>query len=151
MSEKYITVKRRDGIYWSRWPEEQINPDDIIFLIRSIDTTYDHASEDLGHFCQIAYCQGSEIAWENFNPKAPEPIDELLEQAGDKLDCIYKNDHIQSCYLGKPKVDFWVDGEDLIYQDKYRFRRPDSNDYWGNSDFDALIHVLSSNKESMEA
>lgn len=146
MNEKYITIKRKDGICWSRWPKEQINPDDIIFLIRSIDTTYDHASEDLGHFCQIAYCRGDEIVWENFNPKASEPIDELLEQAGDKLDCIYKNDYIQSCYLGRPRADFQVEGGDLIYQNKYRFKQPESNDSWGNSDFEKLVQVLESNK-----
>ncbi len=146
MNEKYITIKRKDGICWSRWPKEQINPDDIIFLIRSIDTTYDHDSEDLGHFCQIAYYQGNEIIWENFNPKASEPIDELLEQAGDKLDCIYKNGHIQACYLGKPQADFQVEGGDLIYQNNYRFKQPEGNDSWGNSDFNTLVQVL--NKEA---
>lgn len=142
MSDKYITIERKHYLTWSKWPREKVNPNDIIFLIRSIDTTYDHASEDLGHFCQIAYQQGDEILWENFNPEDPEPVDELLKQAGDKLDCIYKYYHIQSCYLGKPRTDFRVDGEDLIYQDKYRFKKPDDNDSWGNSDFDALVREL---------
>lgn len=142
MSDRYITIERKKKLIWSKWPKEKIDPNDIIFMIRSIDTTYDHASEDLGHFCQIAYQQGDEILWENFNPKDPEPIDELLEQAGDKLNCIYKQHHIQLCYLGKPQTDFRVDGEELIYQDKYRFKKPDDYDSWGNSDFNALVREL---------
>ena len=148
MSMKYIDIEMKDntldGIHHFYYSRPRVkSPDDIIFMTRSIDTTYDHLSEDMGHFCSVAYWDDGEILWDSCNPKDPEPIDELVGQAGDKLEVISDYNYLTT-FLGKPREEFRVEGEDLIYQDKYRFKQP--AEYWNGGDFTVLVKELGKEK-----
>ena len=147
MNNEYTIVEMQNHFRGPKWMEEGIRAEDIIFLIRSIDTTYDHASENLGHFCQVAHLRDGEMIWEAYNPGDSTPIDELISQAGDKLECIL-NHFTMSCYLGRPRADFRVDGEELIYLNKYCFKpSKEILDYFENSDFGVLVRIIGQDKK----
>lgn len=152
MSEKYIDIEMKqgavDGVHYFYYGVPMVsNPDDIIFMTRSIDTTYDHLSEDMGHFCAVAYWKDGEIRWDSCNPGDPEPIDGLVNEAGDKLK-VFSDHSCLTTFLGRPREDFRVEGENLIYQDKYRFKQP--ADYFNGGDFTVFVKDLSKKDSGTE-
>lgn len=122
MSDKYINIKQESHNRTQDLREAltEIASHDIIFVLSYPDTLYDHASESMGQFCEVAYSQGDKIVWQTFNTETLKPIDDFIAQLGNKVFPIVGRGAF-TAYMGKPPKDFRLDKHDLIYQDKYRF------------------------------
>ena len=61
-SEKYLEVKLENRMLGSGF--KAIKPEDIIYLEHWFDTSYDHSSENMGHFITLIYNKGGEVVAE---------------------------------------------------------------------------------------
>lgn len=127
MSEKYIDIKQESYNRTQDLKEAltEVASHDIIFVLSYPDMTYDHDSENMGDFCEVAYWQGDKIIWQEYNHLSREMVADFIDKLGSRVSDIKKWGDFTD-YIGKPREEFHTDEHDLIYQGKYRFK--------GNSD-----------------
>lgn len=123
MDKKYINIKQEitSRTLNQREALMELVPKDIIFVLSYPDTQYPSDSAmNMGQFCEVAYLQDGKIIWQTFNPEATSPIEDFMAQLGDRVEPILKGGAF-GAYIGKPREEFNIDRQDLIYQGKYRF------------------------------
>ena len=127
MNEKYINIEREpcNRTQDSREALMEIVSRDIIFVLSYPDMTYDHDSEKMGDFCEVAYWQGDKIVWQEYSHLSRETVTDFIDKLGNRVTAIKKWGDFTD-YIGKPREEFHTDEHDLIYQGKYRVK--------GNSD-----------------
>lgn len=145
MGEKYNDIER-EGCNCTQDLKEvfaKIVSHGIIFVLSYPDTLYDHVSESMGQFCEVAYSQGDKIVWQTFNPEAIKIVNDFIAQLGDKVSPIVERGAF-TAYIGKPREEFRVDQHDLIYKGKYRF---EGDRYMLN--FDSIFENTQNAKEAL--
>lgn len=100
---------------------EQLNPEDVIYFRHYFDTTYDRASEDMGHFYDVIFfSKDGKPEHKQANPGDPEPIIKFLKRSGDIF--IKDGGNAESSYTNKNYADNIRFKDDvLIYKNKYKF------------------------------
>ncbi len=144
MGEKYIDIKQESCNRTQDLREAlaEIVSHDIIFVLSYPDMMYDHDSENMGDFCGIAYWRDDKITWQEYSHLSRELINDFVARLGNRVSPVSKwGDYVD--YIAKPHEEFRVDGRDLIYQGKYRFK--------GNSDvnFGSIFENVQNTKETL--
>ena len=120
MAKKYIDIEMTGDVFKTVIPSF-FHPENVIFFAHHFDMGYDHKSEDMGHFFEIAYLDGDEIKAEWGNPKYWEGIGEFIEKNGDKF-ARADNRKVLFNFFNKAMLpDLKIEKDVLIYKDKYRF------------------------------
>lgn len=128
-SLKYIKVRLENYLCGSRSKEyELVQPDDILYLEHSFDTTWDHTSEDMGHFLTLIYLENSEPVAKFFNPKDWEPIGDLIKKSKDVLVAYFSYSMGGAFYNKNLLKDLRKKGNSIIFRDRYEF---DPKDFIG--------------------
>ena len=116
-AKKYIDIKMTGNVFNVTIPP--VNPDDIIFFGHFFDMGFDHESEDMGHFFEIAYLDGDEIKAEWGNPGDWEKIEEFIKKMGDKF--VRADNQVLFNFFNKSMLpDLKIEKDILIYKNKYR-------------------------------
>lgn len=128
-TKKYINVELARKYNFPPMPEVQ--PEDVIFFSHWFDTTYDHASENLGHFLLIGYLDGDKVKYISTNPEAWEPIKSFIERMGDEFVRAKAANGMMSTFFNKSMLpNLKVEKGTLIYQDMYRFSQSSFSAYF---------------------
>lgn len=124
-SLKYIKVRLEDHMDSNNKDYESIQPDDIIYLEHSFDTTYDYASENMGHFLTLIYLENGEPVARFFNPGDWEPIGNLIKKSKDKL-AVVASGFMGGIFYNKNLLkDLRTKKNSLIFRDRYEFNPKD--------------------------
>ena len=102
---------------------KKLDPEKVIFFRHYSDTTWDHDSEDTGHYYQVVYLENSELKSKSANPGGPEVIFDFLIGAQGTLLERPAYHPLEYWYYGRETLDDirW-EGDELIYKEKYRYK-----------------------------
>ena len=124
-SLKYIKIRLEDHMNSSSRDYELVSPDDIIYLEHCFDTTWDHSSEDLGHFLTLIYLEDGEPVAKFFNPGDWEPIGDLIKKSKDKLAVVGSGSMGGVFYNKNLLKDLRRKKNSIIFRDRYEFHPKD--------------------------
>ena len=125
-SLKYIKVRLENYMGGSRSKEyELVQPDDILYLEHSFDTTYDHMSENMGHFLTLIYLKDGEPVAKFFNPGDWEPIGDLIKKSKDVLVACTSGSMGGIFYNKNLLKDLRKKRNSIIFRDRYELDRKD--------------------------
>ena len=125
---KYIKVRLENHMHDNCKDYERVLPDDIIYLEHCFDTTWDHSSEDMGHFLTLIYLEDNEPVAKFFNPKDWKPIGDLIKKSKDVL-VAYASDSMGGIFYNKNLFkDLRRKRSSIIFRDRYEF---DPKDFIG--------------------
>lgn len=127
-SLKYIKVRLENHMHSNCKDYERVLPDDIIYLEHCFDTTWDHSSEDLGHFLTLIYLKDGEPVAKFFNPGDWKPIGDLIKKSKDKLAVVGSGSMGGVFYNKNLLKDLRRKKNSIIFRDRYEF---DPKDFIG--------------------
>lgn len=127
-SLKYIKVRLEKHMNSNCKDYERVLPKDILYLDHFFDTTWDHTSEDMGHFLTLIYLENSEPVAKFFNPKDWEPIGDLIKKTKDVLVAYFSYSMGGAFYNKNLLKDLRKKGNSIIFRDRYEF---DPKDFIG--------------------
>lgn len=120
-SLKYIKVRLENHMHSNCKDYERVLPKDILYLDHFFDTTWDHTSEDMGHFLTLIYLEDNEPVAKFFNPKDWEPIGDLIKKSKDVL-VAYTSGSMGGTFYNKNLLkDLRKKGKSIIFRDRYEF------------------------------
>lgn len=127
-SLKYIKVRLENHMHSNCKDYEHVLPKDILYLYHFFDTSWDHTSEDMGHFLTLIYLEDNEPVAKFFNPKDWQPIGDLIKKSKDVL-VAYTSGSMGGMFCNKNLLkDLRKERSSIIFRDRYEF---DPKDFIG--------------------